>query len=197
MKKYLSAILIFALTTFNYASANDYYNYLSSENTEIVQPQKNHTENVNKNNISNLADNTNPYIKNLEITDDSYKGTVEIPHEIIIPSGSYQANTNANIPTKTSITTPASANTQKVKDTRSFSEKHPILSGLGTAVAATAVVGAVVVAGVAGANEKENYHHKHKPHPHHIKQQQTYPNYYQEHFGNSNNTNISYKKNTN
>ena len=193
MKKYASAILIFTLTFFNDASANDYYNYLSSDNVAIVQPQKNNAETVNPNGIANPTDNTNPYVKNLEITEESYKGTVDIPHEVIISSESNYVNTNANIPTKTSITTPTSTNTQKVKDTRSFSEKHPILSGLGTALAVTAVVGTVVVAGVAEAKAEENYRNNHRPHHHHIKQEPSYPNYYKEIYCNSNNTSTSCK----
>ena len=162
MKKIIAIILAFVFLSLNVVQASDYYNYLTSDYSNssnnsvsnvVVIPEgynKIGTENYTKSDANTYNGDVNyssGYIDDVEITEDYYKGSVKYIPTVVTTTAS-----------KTTVTNSSPQTTQK--EDKSFSENHPILTGLGVGVL---LAGMVAVALIDDSDDYDCHGHK-RPH---------------------------------
>ena len=157
MKRLLAGILVFALCNIESAYANDYYNYLHSDDINIVQNKISDNNLISEENniiIKNSDDSSDMNKYTFPEDDSTYTMNLEASKNAYINNANSLPETTADIPILSNSTTNQKHNIKEA-DNRTFSEKHPILKSIGVGLLYGVLITGAVVAAAATTN---NYH---------------------------------------
>ena len=155
----------------NAVFAADYYDYLFSDNnnTAVSNPSNvviipdgynktdvtEYTKTSENNYDGYITPNTQIYIDDIEDTEECYKGSVKYAPQPVPTTAQSPLNNNTSTNTKE-------------KKSGTFSENHPVLTGLGMCILiAGMVMGAVMLDTDADDDDCNHCRHHHKHHNHH------------------------------